>query len=116
MRFVVTAIALGDLLLEALVLLHRVVQLAEGVAQLEAAGEELKPLHVGRVVGLGLGERRDLHRVVVDDGRLNQERLHNRFEEVVDRLAHRRAFHGVVVDFVDRGADSFQLRQALRSS
>ena len=68
-------------------LLDGVVQLAEGVAQLEAAGEELEALDVVRIVGLLLRERRDVGREVVDDGGLDEERLDDGLEEVVDRLA-----------------------------
>ncbi len=73
-------------------LFDRIVELAEGVAELEAAGEELEALDVFGVVGLGFRERRDDGRVVVDDGRLDEERLDDGLEEVVDRLAERRAF------------------------
>ena len=55
MRFVVAAVALRQLLLEALVLLFRIVQLAEGIAQFETAGEKLEALDMFRIVGLGLG-------------------------------------------------------------
>ena len=55
----VAALALSQLLGKALVLLHRVVQLAEGVAQLEAPGKELEALDIGWIVGLGLRERRN---------------------------------------------------------
>jgi hypothetical protein len=82
--------ALGELVFEALLLLDRIVQLAEGVAQLEAAAEELETLDVRRVVRLGLRERRNLDRVVVDDVRLNEERLDDRLEEVINGLAQRR--------------------------
>ena len=87
--FVVAVGALGKLLLEAFVLFDRVVQLAEGVAQLETAGEELEALDVLGVVGFGLRERRDDGRVVVDDGGLDQEGLDDRLEKVIDRLAER---------------------------
>ena len=45
-------------------LVDRVVQLAVGVGQLAAADDELEPLDQGRVVAVGLGQRRDLARVV----------------------------------------------------
>ena len=71
-RFVVACGALGELIVESFLLLHRIVQLAEGVAQLEAAGKNLESLDVIRVVGLLLRERRDSRWVVVDDGRLDE--------------------------------------------
>ena len=40
----------------ALVLFYWIIELAKGVAELEAAGEKLEALDVGRVVGLGFGE------------------------------------------------------------
>ncbi len=52
MRFVVARGALGELIVESFLLLHRIVQLAEGVAQLEASGKDLESLDVIRVVGL----------------------------------------------------------------
>jgi hypothetical protein len=54
------------------VLFYGIVELAEGVAELEAAGEELEALDVIGVVGLLLGERRDDGWVVVDDCGLDE--------------------------------------------
>ncbi len=71
-RLFVAVSAIGELLLETLVLLHRIVQLAEGVAELKAAGEDLESLDVVRVVGLLLRERRDFGWIVVDEGRLHE--------------------------------------------
>jgi hypothetical protein len=65
------------------VLLDGIVELAEGVAELEAAGEELEALDVVRVVGLLLGERRDFGGVVVDDGGLDEVGFDDSFEEVI---------------------------------
>ena len=52
MRFVVARGALGELVFESFLLLHRIVQLAEGVAKLESTGKNLEPLDVIRVVWL----------------------------------------------------------------
>ena len=54
---------------QALALVVRIVQLAEGVADLHAAEERLEALDQARVVGRALGERRELDRVVDDEGR-----------------------------------------------
>src|ERR1700733_3710811 len=87
--FRVAVLALRQLLFEALVLFDGVVELAEGVAEFEAAGEEFEALNVGRVVGLGFGERRDLGGVVVDDGGLDEVGLYNIFKKLVHNFAHR---------------------------
>ncbi len=57
MGFLVAALALGKLLPEAPLLIHRIVQLAEGIPQLEASDIELEALYPLRLVGLGLRER-----------------------------------------------------------
>ncbi len=54
MGLVVAAIALGDLLLETLVLFDGIVEFAEGIAQLEPTGEELETLNVRGSSGLAL--------------------------------------------------------------
>ena len=68
--FVVSALALRDLLLEALALLFGIVELAEGVADFEPSDVKLETLNPVGLVGLLLGERRYGEREVVDDGRL----------------------------------------------
>ena len=60
---------------KAAALVDRVVQLGEGVAQLGAVGEELEALGHVRLILLALGQRRNRHRVIGDEGRLNQVRL-----------------------------------------
>src|ERR1700733_9941869 len=72
MRFIVASGALRELIVESFLLLYRIIQLAEGIAQLESSGENLEPLHVIRVVGFLLGKRRDSSWVVVNDGGLNE--------------------------------------------
>jgi hypothetical protein len=74
------------------VLLDWVVQLAEGVAELEAAGKELEALHVIGIVGLLLGERGDDGWIVVDDGGLDQLRFDDALEKPIDYFAERRTF------------------------
>ena len=56
MGFVIACCALVELGAEALFLLDGIVELAEGVADLEATDEELEAFDVRRVVGLGLRE------------------------------------------------------------
>ena len=61
---------------EAGALVDGVVQLGVGVRQLQPAGEKLEPLdHLGHVP-LALGQRGDLHGVVVDERGLDQPALH----------------------------------------
>ena len=45
----------------------------------QPADEELEPLDVGRVVRLALGQRRELDRVVDQEGRLDQVGAHECF-------------------------------------
>ncbi len=67
----VAAFFLLDLLLEAVVLVDGVVELGEGVADLEAADVELEALDPVGLVGLDLGEWGDGQGEVVDDGGLD---------------------------------------------
>jgi hypothetical protein len=69
---VVATGALGKLLSKSFMLLYRVVQFAEGIAQLEATRVDLEALNPIRVVGALLGERRNGRRKFVDDGGLDQ--------------------------------------------
>ena len=73
--------------LEALALVNRVVQLGVGVAHLSAVDEELKALHIIRVVRLLLRERRNLNRVVGHEGRLNHVLLAEGLKEEVQNIA-----------------------------
>ena len=80
-RFFVPARALPKLLLEPPALLDRIVELAEGVRDFEAADIELEPFDgVGIVLPL-LRERRDLGRKVVDEYRLDEIALAQRLED-----------------------------------
>ena len=79
--------AVGELRLEAAPLLRRIVQLAEGIGDLEAADVQLEPLHRVRVVRLLLRERRHLGREVVDEGRLDEVVLVQPLEDLGGDLA-----------------------------
>ena len=70
-------------------LLLGVVQLAEGVAELHAADEVLEALDDLRVVVGHARERRELDRLVVEDRRLDQPRLDERGDRLVDELRPR---------------------------
>src|SRR3546814_10170819 len=63
------ALLLVHVELEPAALLHRVAQLAEGVGQLDAAGEQLEPFRQPRIARLRAGQRRLGNRIVVEDGR-----------------------------------------------
>ena len=82
-------------------LFYGIVELAEGVAEFEAAGEELEALDVIRVVGLLLGERGDCGWVVVDDGRLDEVWLDQFLEKAIDHLAKRFPFRLEVMNLVE---------------
>ena len=63
---------LRDLTLEAFLLVNRVVQFRKGIAELSRVDEVFKALGKGRVIWLALSKRADLHRIIVDKGRLYQ--------------------------------------------
>src|SRR5262249_28453496 len=71
-RFEIARGARRQLRLEPPALLGRIVELAEGIRNLEAANIELEPLDGVWIVWLLLRERRDLGWKVVDERRLNQ--------------------------------------------
>jgi predicted ATPase len=73
--------------LEALALRVGVVELREGVRDLHSAGERLPALHQAWQRAMLAGERRELDRVVDDEGRLDQLRLDLLGQEPVDELA-----------------------------
>src|SRR5664279_766382 len=92
--FFVAARAFVELLLEAPALLLGIVQLAEGVADLKSANEDLETLDpLGVLFGLALvlREWRNRERKIVDEGRLNEVRLGDKLENLGDRLAIRRS-------------------------
>ena len=87
-RLVVALGLEGGLLLEALELVDRVVQLGVGVRQLLAGDEELEPLGERVVVAAALGERGHLHGIVDDEGGLDEVLLAVFAEDGVNELAH----------------------------
>src|SRR6267142_2517459 len=70
-RLFIAAFPLAKLLLEAAALLFRIVQLAEAIGDFQTADKNLESLYPFGFIGFVLGERRDCHRKVVDDRRLN---------------------------------------------
>ena len=83
-------VALGaqlDLLEEALLLVDGVVELAEGVAHLAAADEQLEALGEALVLRAALGKRADVDRVHGDEGRLHDLILDLLVEALVQRVA-----------------------------
>ena len=82
MGLVVAAFALGKLLAESLVLFHRIVQLAEGIAQLEAAAVKLKPLYPIGIIRILLGQRRNSRRKLVDDRGLDKMLFSDKLEKL----------------------------------
>ena len=67
-------------------LLVGVVDLRERVAELHPADEVLEPLDDRRVVVRRAGEGRELERVVVEDRRLDERRLDEQAQRMVDEL------------------------------
>ena len=51
------------------------------------ADEQLEPLGERRIAAVRLGQRRERHRIVDDEGRLDQVRLDERLEQLVQQLA-----------------------------
>src|SRR5258708_23095263 len=71
-RLFIAALFFAQLLLDAPALFFRIVQFAEGVADLQAADEDLEALHPVRLAALVFRERRNRHRELIDKGRLDQ--------------------------------------------
>src|SRR5215813_12150372 len=94
MSFLVAAFAFGELLLEASALLFRIVQLAEGVADLESADKNLESLDPVWIILFVLRERRDRDREVIQDGGLPEMLLGDSLKHVRDRFSGR--FCGIV--------------------
>ena len=72
---------------EALFLVERIVQLGEGVAELETGYVTFETFHGSRSPGFGLGQRRNVARVVVQECRLDQGRLEELGEQEIDQFA-----------------------------
>ena len=84
MGLCIAALPLRQLLLEALALFLRIIQLTKGVAQFEAPHIELEALHPVWFVWLVFGQRGDGDREVIDDGWLNQVILGDGFKDSSD--------------------------------
>src|SRR5215813_685202 len=89
MSFFVAAFAFRELLLEAATLLFRIVQLAEGVADLQSADKNLEALDPVRLVLFVLRERRDRDREVIQDRGLPEMLLGDSLKHVRDRFPGR---------------------------
>ena len=90
MRFFVASGALAQLLFEAAALLFGIVQLAEGVADLQATGEDfeaLDPLGIFFRLALVLRQGRDGERKVVNKCRLDEVRLGDELEDLGNGFA-----------------------------
>ncbi len=88
--FFVATGAFAQLLFEAVALLLGIVELAEGVTDLQTADKDLEALHPVGVLfrlALVLGEGRDGEREVIDKRRLDEVRLGDELKDVCDRLA-----------------------------
>ncbi len=99
MSFFVAPGPFAELPLEAAALLLGIVQLAEGVADFQAADEDLEALHPLGILfrlALVLRQRRDSQREVVDERRLDQVRFGDELEDLRDGLAVGRS--GIVRD------------------
>ena len=88
---------------EALGLIHRVVQLGEGVAVLVAQDEQLEALSELGVLRMLLRQRRDLQRVVDDEGGLDELLLRHGLEDLGDELALAPSRLGMAAVFLQNG-------------
>ncbi|KAG1316544.1 hypothetical protein G6F62_013418 [Rhizopus arrhizus] len=86
-RLVVATFLRGHLGLEALGLVFRIIQFREAIGQLLAIDEQLEAVGVARIVVVGTGQRRDLDRMIGDEGRLDQGVLDGGFEDLQQQLA-----------------------------
>ena len=86
-RLVISLILQLELILETLVLVDRVVQLAVCVSKLLSAYEKLEALCELRICAVTLCEWRHFHRVVCDECRLGEVLLAIFSEDCVDELA-----------------------------
>ena len=86
MRFIVSGLPFRDLLLEPLFLIDRIVQLRIGIGDFLTANKQLETFHETGVIGFLLRKRRQLQRIINDEGRLDQFRLHKGIEQFCQHL------------------------------
>ncbi len=65
-------------------MIERIVELGEGIADLATTDEGLEPFDMGWVVDLPLGKRREFHRVIRQEDRLDLVRA----DELLEQLVH----------------------------
>ncbi|MNQ50011.1 hypothetical protein D3C85_639370 [compost metagenome] len=106
--FVVARFFLVHLILEALGLIFRIVQLGEAVGQLAATDEELEAIGHVRVLVVAAGQRGDGSRVLGDEGRLQQHVLNGLFEDGGDHVAQLPALHQLDVQTLGDGLGALQ--------
>ncbi len=112
-RFLVACILRGDLRIEARFLVFRVVQLGEAVGDLAADDEQLETLGDLRARIAAARQRRDFDRIVDDEGRLEQMRFGQFFEQRQLQAADaifRVVFGFQVLQLVDDEVAIIQLR------
>ena len=83
-RLLITSRRKGILRFETLALVDRVIQLGVSIAHLASVDIKLEALHHGRVVGFPLCQRRDLNRMIDNEGRLDHFLLTELVKEQVD--------------------------------
>ncbi len=96
-----------NLSMETLSLIDGVVELGEGVGVLVADDEQLETLGQLGVVGLLLGKRAHLERVVDDEGRLDELLLGNGLENLSDKLALAPSLLGMTAVLLEDGNQLF---------
>ena len=90
MGFFVARRVLRGLRFKSLALVEWIVQLGEGIRNLPPGDIQLEPIGQGRVGILSTGQRRNLDRIVGDERRLLQIRLHRLLKDLVENDMERR--------------------------
>ncbi|MNP25879.1 hypothetical protein D3C76_1187050 [compost metagenome] len=89
MRLVIALFALQQLCFETLALVDRIVQLRKGIRMLPRDDKQFEAVRKARILCVLLGQRRNLHRMPVHKGRLNERFLDELLEERVQDMTKR---------------------------
>jgi len=87
MGFLVASLGTQPLLFKSLALRQRIIQLRIGVAHLQPTNENLKTLHVLGIIGQSLGQRRYVNGVILDERWLDEGRLQDLTQQLIDQFA-----------------------------
>ena len=105
MGFVVAGFLFADLILEAQTLIHRVVELGEGVGQFAPGDEELETVRQAGILVIAPRQRRNFRGIGIDEVGLHQTGLHVDVEQLGVQLGQAFAVGGLFAAFADIGLD-----------